>query len=313
MLILPTDDNQPKDSTGISASLSASIELITPEKAVEILSRMVDNRHPNERRVREYAQRMLSGEWRISDPIKFDTEDRLYDGQHRVMAVVKAGIPVEFAVIRNMPTNAKLYCDMGQARSTLHIANIMGLRLQSTKISCTKEIMRMTYILQSAGISHHLAIKMYMKYSNGVDFACRNIKCESGVRIQNSCFPAAIAKAYFYENHATLDRFARAFYTGFAEGEHEYAAITLRNSFLKEAKGKLGGSERVNWTYKTLSAIQHFIKKNPVKRISAASQDPYPLPDTCKDSDEYAQKRLRYFNEKLLTTQAPVESIELPE
>lgn len=316
MNIVTPENVQTTDLTALPGPVSASLELITPEIADSILENRVDNRTPNDKRIREYADRMLSGEWRISDPIKFDNDGKLYDGQHRLMAVVKAGVPVEFAVIRNMPKNAKFYCDIGQSRTTLHIANIMGVHIASKKISSVKEIIRTQHHLYRGGISHHFAIRMYLKYQDGIDFACKNRSGNTeGIKFENAVFFAAIAKAYYYENHLTLERFAQVLFTGLAQSEEEHSAVTLRNIYLqaRQKDNKMGSSERTVWMFRTINAIQNFVRKKSIKRISPAPQDFYPVPDACDKDNVYSQKRLRYFNDNLLNYKIPATQIVLPE
>ena len=79
--------------------------LVTPEMAEKWLSSNADNqRQLKKARVEKYAKEMLDGMWLYNgESIVISESGRLLDGQHRLSAVIKAGIPVEMAVIDDVP------------------------------------------------------------------------------------------------------------------------------------------------------------------------------------------------------------------
>lgn len=93
------------------------------------------NRSINKSLVNAYASDMARGRWGLSHQgIAFDEDNRLIDGQHRLWAVVKAGIPVIMTVTTGVPasTNGGFsmptmdIVDRGKNRSIgqqLHIAH----------------------------------------------------------------------------------------------------------------------------------------------------------------------------------------------
>jgi hypothetical protein len=79
------------------------MEDITPEQAEKYLAMNVDhNRAVRDIKVSRYANSMTEGHWlATSSTIKFDRDGHLIDGQHRLMAIIRAGITVRMAVARN--------------------------------------------------------------------------------------------------------------------------------------------------------------------------------------------------------------------
>jgi len=79
-------------------------EVVTPEMAMDWIagSSRCRQRKLNPVRVNNYASDMGAGRWRLDadQPIRFDADGTYYDGQHRLAAVIKAGVPVEFWVLR---------------------------------------------------------------------------------------------------------------------------------------------------------------------------------------------------------------------
>lgn len=100
------------------STISASVEKITPELAAEYLKQNKENRSIRDKAVAPLMQDMLHGNWKLTgEAIKFDTEDKLIDGQHRLTAVERSGIPVEMMVIRGVQPEAQLVLDTGMKRT----------------------------------------------------------------------------------------------------------------------------------------------------------------------------------------------------
>ena len=77
------------------------IREVTPELAALWLEGNFHNRRLNESRVAEYVQKMLTGGWkeRCGPPIELLDDGGLWNGQHRLTAVVRAGLSVRMRVV----------------------------------------------------------------------------------------------------------------------------------------------------------------------------------------------------------------------
>jgi hypothetical protein len=103
------------------------VQTITPAKAGEYLDRNTANRPLTKRTVREFAEAMRRGDWRVTHQgIAFDTEGALVDGQHRLAAIVEAGIPVEMTVFTEVPVGAFDVLDTGKRRNAADVLAIEG-------------------------------------------------------------------------------------------------------------------------------------------------------------------------------------------
>lgn len=107
-------------------AMTFTLEDITPEKANEYLLKNTDNyRNPNTRRVNTYAADMAAGKWEMNgEAIKFDSDGNLVDGQHRLLAIVKANATVKMLVVRGVDTKIM---DLGSPRSLGTIARHEGI------------------------------------------------------------------------------------------------------------------------------------------------------------------------------------------
>ena len=79
-------------------------ETITPENAKKMLAFNKVNRPISEKTSKAYAEDMKNGRWdtNTTSCIAFDTKGNLVDGQHRLTAVIIAGVPVKMWVSRNV-------------------------------------------------------------------------------------------------------------------------------------------------------------------------------------------------------------------
>lgn len=100
------------------SELTASVEVITPEIATALLARNTGNRAVRRAVVSQLARDMNRGQWRLSHQgIAIAPDGRLLDGQHRLHAIVEAGIPVRMVVARNVAPEAFAVMDRGKMRT----------------------------------------------------------------------------------------------------------------------------------------------------------------------------------------------------
>lgn len=95
-----------------------SVELVDPDTAREWLGRNDRNRNLRKSTVEAYARDMENGRWQFTgDAIKFSTNGALLDGQHRLHALVQAGVELSMLVVRNLAPESQDVMDTGAKRS----------------------------------------------------------------------------------------------------------------------------------------------------------------------------------------------------
>lgn len=83
-------------------SIYQKTELITPERASELLLMNHANRTPSKSVIEKYARDMSAGKWELTHQgILLGKNNMVIDGQHRLMAVVKSGVTVSMMVFVN--------------------------------------------------------------------------------------------------------------------------------------------------------------------------------------------------------------------
>lgn len=108
--------------------ITFTVETVTPDMAAAWLTRNEKNRNLNTNYVETLAADMLAGRFPFTgDAIRFDTTDRLIDGQHRLAAIVLTGVPVTIAVMRGLPPEAQESMDIGRSRTISDRLKMQGV------------------------------------------------------------------------------------------------------------------------------------------------------------------------------------------
>lgn len=106
---------------------SASVVVVTPEMAHRWLKQNTRNRPTKKRQIEVYARDMAAGRWQLTgEAIKFSTSGVLLDGQNRLHAVIKAGVPVLMFVARGLDVGAQTVMDTGAKRSASDALHLNG-------------------------------------------------------------------------------------------------------------------------------------------------------------------------------------------
>jgi hypothetical protein len=106
--------------------LATKWEDIGPEVAADYLKSNIDNRRIRRAAVARFAADMRAGRWRQTHQgISFGGDGRILDGQHRLMAIVAAGVTVRMLVTRGQDPDNFTVIDHGKVRNT---ADAFGIR-----------------------------------------------------------------------------------------------------------------------------------------------------------------------------------------
>jgi hypothetical protein len=104
---------------------------ITPAIAKEMLKRNAGNRKFKPREAEHLKKEILEGRWRLNgDTICFD-EFGLIDGQHRLSAIVAAGVAVETLVVEDLEDGLFPTKDVGSRRSASDTLGAVGEKYAS--------------------------------------------------------------------------------------------------------------------------------------------------------------------------------------
>lgn len=156
----------------METKITTSVELITPSKAQEYLTRNVNNRRLREIIVNVYADSMKRGLWRLSnDAICFTKSGKLINGQHRLQAICKSGCSAKFNVSRGYDEDDIMVMDNGVARSSGDVLYLQGIENSNTISGVIKRKLILNKSHQGIGKYNHSNDKILNSVVNEEYFA----------------------------------------------------------------------------------------------------------------------------------------------
>ena len=226
--------------------------IVTPKMAQEFLKLNTKNRKPDHHRVKEYARDMIRGDWNEDndDPITINKFNVLENGQHRLMAVVKANKPIRFLVVTGGEPAGETY-DRGRPRSVNDSLTISG-RVEQARLSKQVAVVR---LLARFGYKQPLLtdreIERYL-IEHGDDILeairisthgkCNGITNRKEIHLAVYCALRNGVKSY------ELEPFFTALNTGFMSTQRQSPAVVLRNTIIGDKitiAGKRGFSKEL--------------------------------------------------------------------
>lgn len=99
--------------------ITSKVQTIEPTLARNWLKKFNNsNRRLRPSRVEDLAEAILRGEWQLDgSPIRFDEDDQLLDGQHRLAAIDRAQVAVPCLIVRGLPRSTQEVMDRTLART----------------------------------------------------------------------------------------------------------------------------------------------------------------------------------------------------
>ena len=138
------------DQTHESTTMQHEVKTLqmTVEEAKRLLGNNTGNRRVRQEHVRALAAAMRRGEWSLNgETIKISKSGRLLDGQHRLLAVLMANMPVQMTVIYGIDDDAFSTIDIGTKRS---MGDMLGIDGESNTEKLAA-VLRMVYTHRETG------------------------------------------------------------------------------------------------------------------------------------------------------------------
>lgn len=118
-----------QDHAATSEKMSPTVEIVdvSPTLAEEWLSRNPNNRNLRRSVVDGYARDMEAGRWALNgETVKFAADGHLFDGQHRLNAIIASGQAVPMVVVRGLAADVMPTVDAGAKRSYSDALKLQG-------------------------------------------------------------------------------------------------------------------------------------------------------------------------------------------
>jgi hypothetical protein len=256
--------------------LDIKTETITPDIARQYLGvNFGHNRKVISSYVRRYADDMAGGRWRFeaSDPIRFNINGELIDGQHRLHAVVATGIATPFIVIRGIPVEAIHVIDTGKARSPSDALKISGFHNTVLLASALRHLL----IIKDGPLqlktprwrTHSDIIAAAQQHKDIIPWVTR-IRPVRGVRPSQ-----VVTMSYVGDQLLGLPDTAHRFMTVFNTGVPDYEgcpAHRLREQLIASA-GHKGNRASSSWSLMMMAHVWNlFAKRKAIQQLKPPLQ-----------------------------------------
>lgn len=247
--------------------------IVTPALAEHWLKSNTRNRKCRKSRVRAYARDMSAGRWLFSTQgITFGSDGSLIDGQHRLSAVIDAGVSVTMIVWFNVPPTARSVIDIGAPRSFADIAE-----LTTQQAAVTASVLR--GLSDGKGFTMAERTAFYRRFCEQIDGTISRFST-ARKGITQATVLGAIARASLHMSAGDIDQFCAVLQSGIpTDDPRDLTIIRLRDRLLQGIPST-GGSSVLRDVYAiTASALRSFRDGRAISKLNPVSTDPFPLPE----------------------------------
>lgn len=118
--------------------IQIATEVITPDIAKQYLDTMPPyQRTPSKLYVAKMARSIQNGEWSLTHQgIAFNNKGQMFDGQHRMLAIIQADKPITINVFRGVEESAWHNTDIGNKRNLSAITGIEKREVEIYRAAC---------------------------------------------------------------------------------------------------------------------------------------------------------------------------------
>lgn len=250
-------------------SVTTIKEFITPEAATNYLQVNTKNRPIRNGDVEKFANIIRKGMWKLTHQgVAFDYNNVLLDGQHRLFAIVEAGLGVDMLVTRGLDPEAMDCIDVGMKRT---VADALMLNHGVKNSTSTAAAVNMIAKICCRGhrdikVSTAHALRILEIYDVGIRDVFLAVNPFKPVRTAGVFGTLAFA---FKTHPEEVMSFAKAitFGEGLQRGD---PALTFRNALVSGGGARAfgpGGSAVMALADATLLALYHHCHGNKVSVI----------------------------------------------
>ena len=206
--------------------VSNTVVMVSAETAKRWLEQNKKNRNISQAVVAKYLGDMKAGLWSFAaDPIRFDIDGNLLDGQHRLTALSEADTSIPMLVVRGLHPDSQLVMDQGRKRNAGQQLELHGIKNAKHVAAAVKFLITWErgYLFRDSKVSQTITAPVILDYveshESDMEFIQANLS-----RICQVDVPPSVAAAFFIvvnrvDSHAALD-FLNQMYSmvGMSEG-----------------------------------------------------------------------------------------------
>lgn len=264
--------------------METKIETITPETAEVYLQHNPRNRNISSKRVSMYARSMRAGNWRLTHQgLAFNCDGSLKDGQHRLAAIVEAGVPVTMMVTRGLSDDAMMGIDLLRPRTFVDVFKTRGLDIDKASVAVAR-VLWQVYNEQVLGYGPRSlksdadadTLLLFLEHhAEAIEFAMVNAN-KNGIKA--APVRAAIASAWWTADIERLTQFRDTLSSGVVDNvARDGAVLRLRDVLLNSPT--LNGSTARREVYgRVCTALLAFIEERNLTKLYWRKDAIFKLP-----------------------------------
>jgi hypothetical protein len=199
---------------------------LTPEWAQDLLTRNSTNRPVNKSLIERITNDILGDRWKFNgEPIIVADSEKLLDGQHRCMAVIKSGRAIKTMLVYGVPEDRFDSIDKGASRSNSDILGAARMQYHNHLAAAAAIVYGIQNRLLAWKFTNQFGILEYLKENPGL---IRSVQYIVPMTHNRRFINASVATALHYlmckKDSAHADEFWRKVITGdsVSEGDPEY-------------------------------------------------------------------------------------------
>jgi len=207
--------------------------MVSPEIAAKWLEANVHNRKLTQGTVDHYAEQMRRGEWHLNHQgIAFNCEGTLVDGQHRLWAIIEAGVTLPMVVMTGLPLESQETIDCNLQRTFADRATLTGKFGEVSNDVASVTLRVFHGCKQTKKLGPVEQNKLLAKHIEAVRFAIAAFPRKRG-RVTTVATKAVIARAFYTQDKEDLLRFANVMVTGEAKQKRDAGILALVEGLMR--------------------------------------------------------------------------------
>lgn len=253
-----------------AGAIGVELKEVSPEMAEAWLAGQKKNRKIRRRHVEALKRDMLRGDWRLTGQgISVDSEGCLIDGQHRLTAVVEAGVGVPMFVFSGFAAELQSSMDLGAVRSVAEMLGMEGAVNCNVLVSYTNAISR-----GLLGYKNKLSlqqVKLMLEALPQVPLAV--LQDSPKLQVRQSAYLGIIAVALHLKGKDAKVRVARfwdAVTKGLGIDSETHPAYRLRE-YVRANGSSFGGGRSLVAASFTMDCLQAWMKGEPMPATRATN------------------------------------------
>lgn len=254
-------------------TITTNVEYVTPQLARDWLATMTRNRPLSDSWRNILSREIKEGRFVFThQAVAFDATGALFDGQHRLSAIVAADKGIYLLVVRGVPSNAMLATDTGHRRSLSQIAYLSGIEEDKQVVEIATFLCQREHgVISPSMIQLRYVLVAYAeRILNAKKIMPRKLTYGS-VPLQ-----AAMTRAIGHAEESRLKQFVALLPDPTTDDAEDSGVIQL-HKYLKRVQAAHARVDRTTLYTLAISALYAFANRQHIKRLVLTGTNMFPV------------------------------------